>query len=107
MTADVLAFMVSELHGMSPRPSPMAMANGVVVDFDGNHVSNFDAGVLQLSQGRLVDAADVLRDGAAGTAAAALVEGWCREAAARAATEQALCLLRAHATVLAAAGMKA
>lgn len=53
-------------------------------------------------QGRLLDAADALRVKTLGTAAAAAVEGWCADACARAAAEQGVRLLRAHATALAA-----
>jgi hypothetical protein len=58
------------------------------------------------AQGRLWDAADALRVKTAGTAAAAAVEGWCADACARAAAEQGVQLLRAHATGLAAAAVQ-
>jgi hypothetical protein len=55
-----------------------------------------------VAQGRPADAARLLRQRLAGTAASAAVDGWCRDAEARAAAEQTIKLLRAHATVLAA-----
>lgn len=54
-----------------------------------------------LDAGRLAAAAEVLASATKGTAAAGAVMAWCDEARARETAEQALKLLRAHATALA------
>ncbi|KAF5832299.1 hypothetical protein DUNSADRAFT_11836 [Dunaliella salina] len=56
----------------------------------------------QLAAGKLVAAADTLATATAGTEAAAAVAAWCEEARERAVADQALRMLRAHATALAA-----
>ncbi len=56
-------------------------------------------------QGRLEEAAQALRRGAQGSAAAVAVDAWCADAHSRAVADQALRLLRAHAAVLAAASI--
>jgi mitofilin len=55
-----------------------------------------------LAEGELAKAADTLAQSTRGTAAAAVVAGWCEQARQRAVADQALRMLRAHATTLAA-----
>lgn len=58
-----------------------------------------------LSQGELLSAIKVLSQAAQGSAAAVALQSWIEDASARAKAEQAAHLLRAHATVIAAASM--
>lgn len=60
------------------------------------------AAELALINGRLAEAADTLEAAVAGTSAAGVVAQWAAQARARAAANQALRLLQAHATSLAA-----
>jgi hypothetical protein len=57
---------------------------------------------MQVANGDFAKAADTLVRSTQGTAAAAVVAGWCEEARQRAVADQALQMLRAHATTLAA-----